>query len=450
MYNDYGDKIMKYNSAVLIYPQAEELGTVKTQLWQPPLGLMSIATYVKQKNPGFDISVLNEELESDRQQIKKINPEVVGISAGLLNHRRAIALAEHFKERGAAVVFGGPYPSVIPEAILNNRDCVDYIVRGEGEEPFYKFLTGVSVDEIDGFVYRTEDGLQVSSPHIGKINELPLIDRSVVVMEDYFSNWREIFSESPFNNPTTIYSQGGCTWRNAKRSCIFCARTDFSWRGRDPEKVWEEIRNLVEDYNVDYVRDLADSFSQNLGWLKKFTGQKPRGINVPLRIWARSNQINEKTIGYLAKLNVHDVFLGTESGDLGCLERMQKGITPEDNVNAVKLLKEYGMKTFISFVLGLPGESKGSLDNTLRHMDELINVGNIETMVSQVLKPLPGSTAFDMLVGKTEDKYEGVDVFDVEEIRRDWVRLFCNVDYDYLKSINMRIQEFEVPMKYFK
>jgi len=311
-------------------------------------------------------------------------------------------------------------------------------------------LSGVPIDEIDGFVHRTENGLRVSSPKISRINQLPLIDRSIVDMEEYFSNWRKIFPESPFANPTTIYSQSGCTWRNVKRSCIFCARTDLSWEGREPEKVWEEIRGLVDNYGVDYVRDLADSFSQHLGWLRAFTEQKPENINIPFRIWARSNQVNKRTIDYLAQLNVHDVFLGTESGDLGCLERMQKGITPEDNVNAVRLLNEYGMKTFISFVLGLPGESEESLENTLRHIETLVKIGNVETMVSQVLKPLPGSKAFSMLVEKTGEKYLGLDEFDVEELRQDWVRLFCDVDYDQLQQVNHKIQEFDVPMKYHK
>lgn len=441
---------MKYNSAVLIYPQAEELGTVKTQLWQPPLGLMSIATYVKQREPSFDIRVLNEEIESDQPKIAETDVDVVGISAGLLNYRRAIALAEHFKKNGSVVVFGGAYPSVIPEEILNNRRCIDYIIKGEGEEPFYQLLSGVPVDDIDGLVRRTSNGLRTSSPHVGKIDELPLIDRSVVGMDDYFSNWRETFPESPFQNPTTIYSQSGCTWRNAKRSCIFCARTDLSWIGRNPQKVWEEIQALVDNYGVDYIRDLADSFSQHLGWLRAFTEQKPKGLSVPFRIWARSDQINERTIGYLAKLNVHDVFLGTESGDTGCLDRMQKGITPDDNINAIKLLSEYGMKTFISFVLGLPGESEESLENTLRHIETLVKIGNIETMVSQVLKPLPGSRAFSMLIQKTGDKYLRRDFFDVEELRQDWVAQFCDVDYGYLKQVNRRIQEFDVPMRYHK
>lgn len=441
---------MKYNSALLIYPQAEELGTVRTQLWQPPLGLMSIATYVRQKEPCFDIRVLNEEIKSDRSKIAAADAEVVGISAGLLNYRRAIVLAEHFKKNGSVIVFGGPYPSVLPKEMLNNRRCIDYIVRGEGEEPFYQLLSGVPVDEIKGLAYRTSNGLQIPPSHSSKIEEFPLIDRSVVNMWDYFSNWRETFPKSSFKNPTTIYSQAGCTWRNAKRSCIFCARTDLLWRGRNPSNVWEEIQELVDNYEVDYVRDLADSFSQHVGWLKAFIEQKPKDLSVPFRIWARSDQINEGTIEYLAKLNVHDVFLGTESGDTSCLERMQKGITPNDNIKAIKLLGEYGIKTFISFVLGLPGETEKSLENTLRHIETLVKIGNIETMVSQVLKPLPGSRAFNMLVQKTGDKYLGRDEFDVEELRQDWVAQFCNIDYNQLQEVNRKIQEFPVPMKYHK
>lgn len=441
---------MRYESAALIYAQSNELGSAKTHLWQPPLGLMSMATYARQKNPSLTISVLNEEIDRDRVMIKDVDAQIVGISAGLLNYERAVSLAEHFKDKGSIVIFGGPYPSVIPRNILRNRKCVDYVVVGEGEEPFYKLMSGLAPDGIEGIAYRKGENFHIPSPHLGNINERPIIDRSLVNLQDYFSNWRRIFPDSQFSSPTTIYSQGGCTWRNQQRGCVFCARTDLSWRGRDPKTVWSEIVNLSETYGVDYIRDLADSFPQNIRWLREFVAGKPDDLNLPFRIWARSDQINEKTIDLLVRLNVHDVFLGTESGDQEMLQSIHKGITPSDNINAVRLLKEHGIKTFVSFVLGLPGETEKSLDNTLRHIEQLLTAGDIETLVSQILKPIPGSKAFSILTEKTGEKYKDRDTFDVEELRRDWVRHCCNVDYDYLVATNQEIQSFDIPMKYFK
>lgn len=441
---------MGYESAVLIYAQSQELGTAKTHLWQPPLGLMSMATYARQENHSLAISVLNEEIENDRLKINSVDAQVIGISAGLLNYERAISLAEQFKERGSTIIFGGPYSSVIPKNILRNRKCVDYVVVGEGEEPFYKLMSGFPPESIEGVAYRKGSDIHIPLPYVGNINSRPVIDRSLVNLQDYFVNWRNIFPNNKFRTPTTIYSQGGCTWRNQQRGCVFCARTDLHWRGREPTTVWSEIMELNNQYGVDYIRDLSDSFPQNIRWLKKFVETKPDNLNLPLRIWARSDQINEKTIEYLLKLNVHDVFLGTESGDREMLQSIHKGITPNDNVKAVKLLKDHGIKTFVSFVLGLPGETEKSLDNTVRHVEHLLNVGEIETLVSQILKPIPGSRAFSMLTEKTGNKYSDRDLFDVEELRADWVRHFCNVDYDYLVAINQKIQMSEVPMKYFK
>ncbi len=128
---------MGYESAALIYAQSNELGSAKTHLWQPPLGLMSIATYAKQKNSSLILTVLNEEIENNRVMVEDVDAQVIGISVGFLNYDIAIFLAEHFKAKGSIVIFGGPYPSVIPMNILRNSKCVDYAVGCGGEEPFY-------------------------------------------------------------------------------------------------------------------------------------------------------------------------------------------------------------------------------------------------------------------------------------------------------------------------
>jgi radical SAM superfamily enzyme YgiQ (UPF0313 family) len=127
----------------------------------------------------------------------------------------------------------------------------------------------------------------------------------------------------------------------------------------------------------------------------------------------------------LKRLGVYEVFIGAESGDDELLIAANKGTTTDQVRRAVELLAEQDIQVVLSFVLGLPGETNETLRKTMDFARELYGWGNIVETSTSTLLPIPGSGAFQQLmsVPGMAQKHAS-DLLDLEELKRDWTRLF--------------------------
>jgi radical SAM superfamily enzyme YgiQ (UPF0313 family) len=218
--------------------------------WPQPLGILSVGTYVQQNNPGVQVEILDGNNVLALDQVKRrIDADLVGISATALSYDHAIEVAEVAKRRGARVILGGAAATPLAREILKYYDCVDAVIRYDGERPFSKLVAGTPPGSIENLVYR--DGRQiVENPiQLPQLDELPVPDRDLLDMEAYFRNSQDPKYPicAPFARPINIYSQKGCIWRAQEGGgCVFCSIPDRDLRLRSPRLVWAEIASLVE------------------------------------------------------------------------------------------------------------------------------------------------------------------------------------------------------------
>ncbi|MFA4872283.1 MAG: radical SAM protein, partial [Patescibacteria group bacterium] len=92
----------------------------------------------------------------------------------------------------------------------------------------------------------------------------------------------------------------------------------------------------------------------------------------------------------LKKAGCYRVSFGVESGDQGVLDRAKKGITIDQIKSAFKLAKKTGMETLGFFVLGLPGETKETMEKTINLAKEL----DVDLPKASIATPLPGTEFF--------------------------------------------------------
>ena len=110
-----------------------------------PLGLLYIAGFLKQQ--GIEqIKIIDGRLErlSDyefQKRIKEFGPNIIGISSLSVEKKQTHNLAKIIKDidKNYKVVIGGPYATAEPDEILLDKN-IDFIVKGEGELPFYNLL----------------------------------------------------------------------------------------------------------------------------------------------------------------------------------------------------------------------------------------------------------------------------------------------------------------------
>lgn len=432
-----------YNSINLIVPKSEH--TSASILWQPPLGILSLATYIKRHNPQVETKVFNEEISPLPPDV--FDTDIMAINTQISNYKRCLELAKKAKENNCLVVFGGAFATCMPTKILKNRDFVDAIVIGDGELALNEIIKKRALREINNLAYRKGNAILLNKQIHIDLNSIPFPDRSFINLDIYFRNFRKFFPNSAFKRPTTFYSQKGCLWHEKTGGCIFCGRIG-KYRVVRPRKFWQEIEYLERAYKIDYAFDQADCFCQSRTWLKDLIRSKPSKINLKFRVWVRSDNIDNETAKILSGLGVHDAFIGVESGDPKSLSAFQKGTTPQQNIRATEILNKFRIKVYAQFVLGAPGETKESLRNSIKHAQELIQIGNVETLACTIMLPLPGSKSWAMMKQKTNILES--DIFDYKKLQKIWIKEFTNVKIEAIEETIKEIERLPSPMHYVR
>ena len=156
-----------------------------------------------------------------------------------------------------------------------------------------------------------------------------------------------------------------------------------------------------------------------------------------MRILSKTTDITERTAQLLKQINVYEVFVGIESGDPGCLKRINKGTTPRSNLKAARLLKENGIRFFPSIILGNPGETSETIKRTMEHLEALSKEGNVDRIYGNIMLPYPGSELYErlMTVPGMKKKYAAADVLDIKALQFDWADHFCEVSYHEMLQV---------------
>lgn len=415
-----------------------------------PLGILSIATCLKEKfKERVQIHVCDEDVESLRASSLG-DYDLAGFYSTSFNYTQALRYAYLAKEHGCSVVLGGPHPTILAENILRNRNCIDYVIRFEAERPFIKlvekllFNRAENLSDIPNLTYRDAQDRVIVNDRIFEnvLADLPIPSREFVHFDPYVENYRKVYPERAGTYPGSIYSSKGCSWRDRTGGCIFCARLEEGVRFRDIDQIWSEIRMLQEKYGVNSIWDIADDNLNDRAWFEEFVKKKPKSCrDVGFFIYSRANCIKPWVISYFRELNVEEVFLGIESGDNRLLRNSFKGQTRESSYRAMELLSKSKIKFYPSFVLGLPGETEESLQNTVGLCRDIAELGGLDRMAATILKPIPGSRAYQRILQETAFGRDLVrmDELDLLFLERYWVDRFTKVSYETIEECRNEI-----------
>ena len=173
----------------------------------PPLGIMYIAGYLRQHGYGvgfLDGCALNTSIDKIVSVIKEREPKSVGISATTFSFNKAIDLAQQIKKHcpNTLVILGGAHATAVPLHPMENYDCFDLLVYGEGEVTSLEILDTLkkhnynnqsllndveSLKAIDGLVYRFNGKVFKTGARsmIEDLDKLPLPARDLIPHERY-------------------------------------------------------------------------------------------------------------------------------------------------------------------------------------------------------------------------------------------------------------------------
>ena len=250
----------------------------------------------------------------------------------------------------------------------------------------------------------------------------------------------------------STYTQRGCAYAGHQK-CTFCSIEQMNlWRS--PELFEQDLYNLITKYNVDHVRIADADFTISIKHISKIADAANRvfektGYRPVFHCFARADEINHEKARILNELNAVSLMVGYESGSDKMLKAMNKHITKEENFQATRLLKDYGIEVINGgLVLGCEGENEETLSETIEFLHELKRINNTRTMMATPLIPLPGSPCFDRLLQKLLlvsplkfQELNNADEFDLVELIELWNYYFCNVSLSRIIEVCEQVEK---------
>lgn len=430
---------MRYNKIALVNPPLDK-GVVKCiddGFWQP-LNLLTLASFLNFSGYVGEVEIFDQAImNADEiwEGLERLKPDLTAFSPNMDSYGQTLLIAQKMKQRNSDILLGGAYATTLAKNILANRSYVDYIITHDGERPLLSLASGMPVKSIPNLVYRRADEIIFNKIELNTKATLCEIDYSFVDAKRYFKNYEKSLNPGKYKRPLTIITQRGCVWREKTQGCLFCSRLNPVATFDYHEDIWNKIARQREKDDIDCLIDVGDDFLGNRSWFEQFYKSRPSSLkDIGIRfIYSRVEHINEYTADMLQELNVSEICLGLESGDRHILRKIRKGNTPEQHINAVKLLAQRDIKLISAFMIGHPEESKASINTTIEHIQEILAFKNTNELVISIFTPLPGSQAYTLLMKKDADftkQFENSDFFDIRKFQKEWIHHFCKVDFD--------------------
>ncbi|MBU4179977.1 MAG: B12-binding domain-containing radical SAM protein, partial [Actinobacteria bacterium] len=426
--------------------------------WYMPLNLIWIASYLEKH--GYSVEILDGQHLGVEDIKNKITSKIIGISLDVLSVKSFNEIVNYARtEKGCTVVVGGQYATPLAQQILECNPSVDYVIRYDGEEAFLKLIRELEtphrrkLSNIPNLTWRDNESIRLNNIKDVNLWTLPLPKRDVggLDIDQYIACYQRTKSREnlPFeyDRPTNAFSIKGCPRRIGEKGCSFCSRIDTHVRFKSPRQTFNEFRYLEEEFSVDYISDFSDNWVIP-SWLKQLVSiyENAGGLRSKLRIYADPRDINEYTIGLLETLGVDTVLLGIESGDENVLRNNGKNMSINDTMRAVTLLGSRDMKVSDAYVLGLIGETKESVNKTVRLAKRIREACSTEISYWNILTPLPGSKAWKLLsdINGFSNTCLNSYKFNTVHLEKEFIRHFTKLGqggYEFLMEVREQMLE---------
>ena len=337
----------------------------------PPLGLAAIGAVAQQA--GHHVTILDAagwSWDELRARIMDTAPDVLGVTCWTIERGQAwqvLRLAREVCPR-AKLVAGGPHASAFPEHVFIKTPA-DYVIIGEGEHTFRELLNAIvcggDVSAVSGLAYRRDGKTVRTAPRDFEkyLDSLPML-------------LHEQFDYSQYNglHDTSRRAAAVMTSRGCPFHCIYCSSAVY-WgcklRKRSISSVMAEVEYLYHEKGIRAILLFDDNLlidSKRCVELSKAILERKLDL-----VWAAegSVKVDLKTLKWMKKAGCYHIDFGVESGSPEILKNIGKSFSVEDNRRAFKLCRKAGIKPNAYLIVGSPGETVSTVNETVRLMRKL-------------------------------------------------------------------------------
>ncbi|SNQ61516.1 B12-binding domain-containing radical SAM protein [Candidatus Methanoperedens nitratireducens] len=363
----------------------------------PPYSLLQVASLLRKR--GHEVSLI--DANGENINYPALEKMVSGMSYGAVIFRFISATFDWDMQTATISKKYSDAPTIgicwtlgsSAKTVLNEAKNLDIYLRNEYEvvapELIDRLSAGDKLSDVAGIAYRHEGEIKVNrdaSP-IQNYDDIPL------PAYDLLKSFNPYYADTKHGQPFTImYTSKGCP-----NSCIYCTMANTKWKARSAESVIEELRHLKQNYNIKTIMFFDEAFTINRKRVEKITQAIiDERLDIKWYCNSRVDRIDRDLLKKMKQAGCKAVCMGIESGSQKVIAGADKRISVEKSAEAIKMVKDAGIKVYCSFIFGLPGENRDTINETIEFIKRTLPTGgefNIAT-------PYPGTKLYEIAMEK--------------------------------------------------
>lgn len=396
----------------------------------PPLGILYLASYMLKF--GYEVKIIdlaNKENELNKELNSAPSAELYGITATTPQYPWAKKISRILKKISPAtkICIGGPHASSCRQRCLD--EGFDFVVAGEGEQALLNIVQKLSSN--------SPINRLLKYPYISNLDSLPFPARDLVNISDY---------AYPLDGgaATTIITSRGCPF-----SCASCSKDvwDRNTRYLSVDYVYAEVKEIKSRFGFKYLLFLDDIFTLDKKRLLEICF-KLKDLDVKWRCYGRAD-ISREILVVMKQAGCIEIGFGLESGSQKILNTIEKKLSVEEATRFVQDCKAVGIAVNVFIMIGLPGETYETVEETKRWM----TANRPDKFGFNILTPYRGTPIFnnrdkfdikiytmpdeDSWVKGRSDEYKSF-VSTAALSRKEILRLFNELSDYYSKLLNWK------------
>ncbi len=374
------------------------------------------------RDAGFGVSVIDGvalDMQEDDflNRVKEVSPDLIVIETATHAINHDLSLCKKIKDAlpNSYILLSGAHATEFASELISANDFIDFVALGEYEFTVLELVKRLQSNKKDlklqGLGYRTTKEVWVSEKKgfIVDINSLPY----------------PAFDLFPINDgpDLAIYRDGICTYwpavtlhssRGCPFQCDFCMWNQIMYdngpyRMFEPKRVVDEMEHVIKNYGAKEIYFDDDDFCINKNHVLEICNEiNKRGLKIKWSCMGDAMACDEEMIKSMAEAGCIFMKFGVESGNKQILKNIGKPLNPEKAVDVANWCRKYGILTHATFSFGLDGETKETMEETLR----LANRIKFDTAQTSITTPFPGTRYYKKLIERGSLKKEDWDAFD--------------------------------------
>jgi anaerobic magnesium-protoporphyrin IX monomethyl ester cyclase len=319
-----------------------------------------------------DLCFASDPVASARSAAADFKPDIIGVSVRNIDNSDAIALRHYTPEArtvlqalrqaapGAKIIAGGAAFGVAPEALFRDLG-VDYAVAGDGERASVALVaalsSGAAVEALPGLV-RERNGTVVFTPP-GEDADLDSLPRPSL------HRWIDLARYQRHGATIPIQTKRGCVYK-----CVYCTYRNvegWGYRTREPELVADEIEELKTRAGVHHFDFVDSTFNSPPGHAIQVCEAVIRrrlGVHLDTTNFTPATASVE-LLGAMKAAGFRSLGITAESASDAVLEKLEKGFDAGKVREVAERVERFGIKTLWIFLVGGPGETASTVEETL-------------------------------------------------------------------------------------